>query len=95
MQEQPELVGLPAVTGGAVRLGIELVLLDQVLHIAASAIGFFVKIFATPRQVGDNKTHICSQRSRFDASDDLALFRPAFRAILRLEKTPLFFFRLT
>ena len=32
MQEEPDLVGFPAVAGGSIGLGVELVLLDHVFH---------------------------------------------------------------
>ncbi len=43
VQEEPELVGLPAVARRAVGFGVKLVILDHVFHPAAGAIDLLVK----------------------------------------------------
>ena len=42
-EQQPELVGPPFVTAGAVGVKIELLLFDPVFHIAARAVAFVVE----------------------------------------------------
>ena len=65
MQEQPKLVGLPAVTRGAGGFGVELVLLDQGFHFATRAIDLFIEMFAASGQIGDDIPDIrAAQRLR-------------------------------
>ena len=72
VQKQPELVGLPAVARGAVGRGVELVLLDHVLHPAAGAIELLVKHLGPGAQVGDDEADVGALRGRLDAGDDRA-----------------------
>ncbi len=73
VQEQPELIGLPAVARGAVGFGVELVLLDHVLHPAAGAIDLFIEQLGATGQIGDDEADIRPPRGGLDPGDDLAL----------------------
>ena len=86
MQKQPELVGLPAVTGGSVGFGIELVFLDQVFHSAAGAVDLLVKMFGPSSQIGDDEADIAALMGRLNAGDHLALLRPTASPVTGLEK---------
>ena len=66
MQEQPELVGFPAVARGAVGLGVEPVLLDHVFNPDAGAIELLVERLGLAAQVGDDKTDVGALRGRLD-----------------------------
>ena len=70
MQEEAELVGFPAVAGGAVRPGVELVLLDHVFHLAAGAVDTSVKDLGRAAQVGDDEADVGALRGGFDAGGD-------------------------
>ena len=91
MQEQCELIGLPAVTRCAIRSGIELVLLDHVFHIAASAIDLLIKMLGPAGQVGNDEADIAAFRGCLYAGNDFTSLRPAFCLIIILEKASTFF----
>ena len=65
MHKQPELIGLPAVTGGSVGFGVELVFLDQVFHSAAGAVDLLVKMFGPSSQIGDDEADIAALMGPF------------------------------
>ena len=73
VQEQPKLVGLPAVTRGAVGFGVELVLLDHVFHPAAGAIDLLIEQPGATGQAGDDEADVRPPRGGLDAGDYLAL----------------------
>jgi len=72
VQEQPKLVGLPAMTGGAVGFGVGFVILDHVFHPAPGTINLLVKHPGPARKVGNNEADVAALRGRFDTGDDLA-----------------------
>jgi len=74
VQEEAELVGFPAVAGGAIGLGVEFVVLDHVFHPAAGAIDLLVEHLGPTGQVGDHEADVAALRGRLDAGDDLALW---------------------
>ena len=75
VQEEPELVGLPARAGGLVGSRPALHVLDQVLGVAARAEHLLVERLAAPFEVGDDEAHVSAHGRRLDACDELA--RPA------------------
>ena len=58
--------------GGAVGLGLELMLLEQVLHFASCAIDIPIQMFAASRQIGDNGADIRSLLGGFNAGNYFA-----------------------
>jgi len=86
MQEQAELVPLPAMAGSAVGFCVELVLLDQVLHVGARAIDLLIKMLASARYIGHDIAHVRPFLGGLDAGDDLAHDGPTASAILDLEE---------
>ena len=59
MQEEPELIGLPAMTGGAVGCEVGLVFFDHVLHPAPRAVELLVEVFCpAPGDVSDDEAGI-------------------------------------
>lgn len=70
MQEQPKLVGLPAMTGGAVGFGIGLVILDHVFHPAPGAIDSLIEELGPAGQVGNDEAYVGALRGGLDAGDD-------------------------
>ena len=66
VEKEPELVGLPAVAGGAVGPGVELVLLDHVFHPAPGAIDLFVEELGRAAQVGDDEADVGALRGGLD-----------------------------
>ena len=73
VQEESELVGFPAVAGGAIGLGVEFVVLDHVFHFAAGAIELLVERLGLAAQVGDDEADVAALRGRLDTGNDLAL----------------------
>ena len=73
MQEQAELVGLPAVAGCSVGFGVELVILDHVFHSAPGAIDLLVKHLGPAGQIGEDEADVAALRGRLDAGDHRAL----------------------
>ncbi len=51
VQEEAELVGLPAMTGRLVGTRVQLHVFDQILHAAARAVDLLVEVLGPPRQV--------------------------------------------
>src|SRR5262249_29213497 len=82
VKEQAELIGLPAVAGGAVGARVELHVLDEILHAPACAIDLLVEDFCPAWQVGDDEAYVAALLARLDAGDDLA--GPAGRGIAGL-----------
>src|SRR2546427_9235760 len=58
VQEQAELIGLPARAGGLVGARVELHVLDQVLHAPARAVHLLVKKLSSTLEVGDDEAHV-------------------------------------
>ncbi len=82
MQEQAELVGKKAVTGGTVAPGIGLVLLDVELVIASKAVNLFVKrLGLCLQQVGADESDIQAFVGHFHLGNHLACFTPALGLI--------------
>ena len=77
VKEQAELIGLPAMAGGAVGARVELHVLDEILHAPARAVDLFVEDFCPPWQVGDDEAYVAALLARLDAGDDLAGLAPA------------------
>ena len=88
MKEQAELIGLPAMAGGAVGARVELHVLDEILHAPARAVDLFVEDFCPPWQVGDDEAYVAALLARLDAGDDLARLAPAGGGIAGLEEAP-------
>src|SRR6266699_544358 len=88
VKEQAELIGLPAVAGGAVGARVELHVLDEILHAPACAIDLFVEDFCPAWQVGDDEAYVAALLARLDAGDDLAGLAPAGCGIAGLEEAP-------
>ena len=72
VQEQSELVGLPAMARRAVGFGVGFVVFYHVFHSATGAINLLVKDPGRAGQVGDDEADIATLRGRFDTGDDLA-----------------------
>ena len=77
VQEQAELVGLPFVAGGAVRLGVGLDVLDEVLGLAPGAVELVVEVLGAARQVGDDEADVAAPGGDLDAGDDTTPGVPA------------------
>ena len=88
VKEQAELIGLPAMAGGAVGARVELHVLDEILHAPACAVDLFVEDFCPARQVGDDEACVAALLARLDAGDDLARLAPAGGGIAGLEEAP-------
>src|SRR5262249_24029355 len=88
VKEQTELIGLPAMAGGAIGASVELHVLDEILHASACAIDLFVEDSCPPWQVGDDEACIAALLARLDAGDDLAGLAPAGRGIAGLKEAP-------
>src|SRR5947209_6795294 len=88
--EQAELIGLPAVAGGAVGARVELHVLDEILHAPARAIDLFVEHFCPAWQIGDDEAYVAALLAGFDAGDDLAGLAPAGCGITGLKEAPHF-----
>ena len=73
MQEQAELVGLPAVAGCSVGFAVELVILDHVFHSAPGAIDLLVKHLGPSGQIGEDEADVAALRGRLDAAAHRAL----------------------
>src|SRR5262249_56979095 len=84
VQEQAELVGLPARARGLVRARAELHVLDQVLHAPARAVDLLVEMLAPACEVGDDEARVGAELGRLDAGDHLLLARPGLRRVLNL-----------
>ena len=76
MQDQPELVGERALTGGAVRGELALVQLDQVLGLAAGAVDSFVEMAGLAAERGDDVAGVEAARGRLQPGDDTAFALP-------------------
>jgi hypothetical protein len=72
VQEEPELIGLPARARRLVGSGEALHVLDQVLDGPASAEHLLVERLAAPLEVGDDEARVAAQVGRLDAGDELA-----------------------
>src|SRR5438270_7863426 len=77
VQEEPELIGLPARARGLVGARVEFHILDQVLHAPARAVHLLVENLSSTFEVGDDEAHVGPHVCRLDAGDDLALLAPA------------------
>ncbi len=90
-EQQPELVGPPDVTTGAVREQAELLFLDPVFHVAPRTIDVFVQRLGVARQVGDQEPWIFALGSMLGFEDHLAGVFPGAGGIGKLTEDPLFF----
>src|SRR2546430_11340704 len=88
VKEQAELIGLPAVAGGAVGARVELHVLDEILHAPACAIDLFVEDFCPAWQVGDDEPYVAALLARLEEGDDLAGHAPAGCGTPGLEEAP-------
>src|SRR3954463_7030424 len=84
MDQEAELVGRCLAARGAVGGEVQLVRLDQVLGLAASAIDLLVKHLGQARQIGDDETTVGTLRSGLDAGDNAALNRPALGSVAEI-----------
>jgi len=87
MQEEPELIGFPAMAGSAVGFGVGLAILDHVFYSATSAINLLVKYPGRAGQVGGDEADIATLRGHFDTVDDLALRVTSFRPDSKLGRS--------
>ena len=84
VQEQPELVGLPARARGLVRAREAFHVLDQVLGIATCAEHLLVERLAPTFEAGDDEADVGSKSGRLDSGDELARAAPLARPIGKL-----------
>src|SRR4051795_3032768 len=84
MDQEAELVGRCLAARGAVGGEVQLVRLEQVLGLAASAIDLRVKHLGQARQIGDDEATVSTLRSGLDAGDNAALNRPALGGIAEI-----------
>ena len=80
-EQQAELVGPPAVAGGAVREELELLLLDAVLHLAAGAVETVVEITALAREVGHHEARVGALGAVLETRDHPAHAVPGLGAV--------------
>ena len=76
VQDQPELIGEGAATGGAVRGELPLVQLDQVLGLASGAVAIFVEMAGLTGQRGDDVAGVEAARGGLQPGDDPAFAPP-------------------
>lgn len=80
MKLEPQGIGAKAVAGKPLPLKIALKFLDPVLTLSAIVVP--VKdLLGCARTVGDNESHVSSQRRDFNLNQDAALFSPAFSSM--------------
>ena len=80
-QQLPELIGPPAVTGGATREQVELLILDPVLHVAAGTVELVVQVSIRLRKVGHHKAWVGTQATVLGLHDHPSRLVPAEGAI--------------
>ena len=80
-EQQAELVGPPAVAGGAVGEELELLLLDAVLHLAAGAVEMVVEITALAREVGHHEARVGALGAVLETRDHAAHAVPGLGAV--------------
>src|SRR5262245_49848263 len=76
VQEEPELVGLPARAGGLVGSRKALHVLDQVLGGSACAEHLLVERLAATGDAGDDEARVRAEAGGLDAGNELALAAP-------------------
>ena len=76
VQEEPELIGLPARARRLVGSREALHVLDQVLDGPARAEHLLVERLAAPLEVGDDEARVAAQVRRLDTGDELARAAP-------------------
>ena len=76
VQEEPELIGLPARAGGLVGTRPALHVLDQVLGGPARTEHLLVERLAATREAGDDEARVCAHGRGLDAGDKLAPTAP-------------------
>lgn len=80
MKLEPQGIGAKAVAGKPLPLKIALKFLDPILTLSAVVVPV-KNLLGSARTVGDNKSHISSQRRNFNLNQYAALFSPAFSSV--------------
>lgn len=90
-EHQPELVGPPVAATGSIRVQVELLFFDPVLHVAARAVDIIVKLLCVCVERGDDEARVRAHGRMLRLDDNPAFAIPCGGCILELAKEPLFF----